>query len=154
MNKTYLWYGKKSVRDRYQQNQIAQDKNAFEQSGSAGFGGGRGQTKASALYRNFGRDLIDTFDEDKSIVEKIKKEDLPEKMQSMSDAEKTAYIKSLSTKRNEIKKKILELSRERELFAAKKRQELARESGDDTLGDAIGAAVREQLKKSGFEIKK
>jgi len=37
-------------------------------------------------------------------------------------------------------------------FVAGKREEIATDSEATTLGDAIGAAVRQQLRKSGFDL--
>lgn len=50
LNKTYLWYGSKSRRAGYGNNQIAQDTNAVSESLSAAVG--RATTKAGKAYRN------------------------------------------------------------------------------------------------------
>jgi hypothetical protein len=154
LNATYLWYGKKSVRQGYLTNQIAQDRNAIQQSGGGGFAGGRAATKSGKLYRNVGRDLVDSLEADKAILSKVKESDLPEKMQKMSAAERLAYVKLLSKKRAEINKKIAKLTREREAFANEKRKALSEEPGEASLGDAISGAVRKQLEESGFKLKK
>lgn len=153
LNKTYLWFGKKSVRDGYLRNQIAQDRNALQQSGGGGFAGGRAATKSGKLYRNDGRDLVDTLERDKDILSKVKVSDLPEKLQKMSVAERKAYIEQLAEKRAEIKKKIAKLMREREALVQEAIKNSAKKPGEESLGDAISATVREQLEESGFEIK-
>jgi hypothetical protein len=152
LNKTYLWFGSKDVRESYSENQIAQDNNALRVGGGGGFGGGRGVTKASALYRNAGRDLVDTLEEDSEILTKLKKDQLPREMQGMSVAQRIDHINKMAAKRAEIKSKIGELGRQREAFVVQKRKEMASELGADTLGDVIGAAVRKQLQSSGFEL--
>lgn len=155
LNRTYLWYGAKRERQSYKQNQILQDQNALSSSGGAGFGKGRGQTKASSLYNNRGRDLVDTRDADKTILSKLKKEQLPEAMQNMTQSERKTYLDSMAQKREEIKKQIKAASSARAKYVAEKQKELA-ESGlkKDTLGDVIASAIQKQLKNSGFEIKK
>lgn len=152
LNKTYLWFGSEDVRKSYSENQIAQDRNALSASGRGGFGSGRGATKASSLYRNAGRDLVDTFEEDGAILSKLKKDQLPKSMQAMSAEEQRSHIETMAKKRSEIKKQISRLSVEREAFASRKRKELAIETGGNTLGAVIGAAVRQQLEKSGFDL--
>ncbi len=154
LNKTYLWYGSADTRKSYSENQIAQDRNALSASGPGGFGKGRGATKASSLYRNAGRDLVDTFEEDGQILSKLKKAQLPNKMQAMSASERKLHVEKMAKTRAEIKKQIGQLSVEREAFAAQKRKEIASEAGGDTFGDVIGAAVRQQLQKSGFDLQK
>ena len=68
--------------------------------------------------------------------------------------ERLAHIQKLTKKRAELKKKLAKLMKEREEFAAAKRKEMAAAAPADTLGDAVNSAVREQLERSGFEIKK
>ena len=151
LNRTYLWYGAKAERESFQKNQIAQDSNAQV----AGGLGGRVASKAGALYRNEGRDLVDTFAADEKLLIKLKDSALPEEMQRMTLEERTAHIKKMAEKRAEIKKKLAETTSAREAFVAKEQRKLAETSGAEasTLGDAVTGAVRAQLEKSGFEIK-
>lgn len=153
LNKTYLWFGSIEARKSYSENQIAQDRNALSVGGGGGFSGGRGATKASALYRSAGRDLIDTLKEDGQILSKLTKDQLPKEMQEMSAAQRVAHVNKIAQKRAEIKQRIGQLSREREAFVVKKRKEMAADSGADTLGDVIGSAVRKQLQSFGFEFR-
>jgi hypothetical protein len=60
----------------------------------------------------------------------------------------------MAEKRAEIKRRIDEISREREKFLAATRKEMAIDSAEDTLGAVISAAVQEQLEESGFEVGK
>lgn len=70
----------------------------------------------------------------------------------MSEAEQKAYVQEMTEKRMQIKKRIGEVNRQREGFVAEKRKEIVTESAAITLGDAIGAAVRQQLRNSGFDL--
>lgn len=153
LNKTYLWYGKADLRQRFSSNQLAQDANAYGVGGGAG--ASRIASKATSLYRNVGRDLVDSFDVDKEILDKVPAAELPEAMQKMEPEERAAHLKKLAARRAELKKKIAGVNAEREAFIAEAQKEKAEEEGGEaTLGDAIAAAVRDQLKASGFEIKK
>lgn len=153
LNKTYLWYGTKRQRGAFSSNQYRQDQNAMSVSG--GGLGGRAATKAGKLYGNVGRDLVDTIKQDEAILSKLDSKLLPDDLQKMEPAKRKAHIEKLASKRAELQKKILELSKERDAYAAKVRREKA-ESGEDesTFGDAIAGAVNKQLKESGFEVKK
>ncbi len=154
LNRTYLWFGDRQLREGYSKNQLAQDANALNASGGGGFSSGRAKTKASSLYRNTGRDLVDTYEEDSEILSKLEQQQLPEEMQKMSPSEQANHIKRMAEKRAEIKRRIDEISREREKFLAAKRKEMAIDSAEDTLGAVISAAVQEQLEESGFEVGK
>ena len=152
LNKTYLWYGEKNVRDGYAQNQVEQDKNAKKS--MFGFFS-RGKAKSSKAYGNFNRDLVDTMDENEGILDSVKPSALPSRMQKMSAAERVAHVKKMKTKRVEIQKKIVEASKAREDFVANQRKKMAGKEGQgNTLGDVINAAVSEQLRASGFDVKK
>jgi hypothetical protein len=149
LNKTYLWYGAKNERLRYYENQVAQDQNA------AGLGRGvaasRATAKSGPAYENSGRDLVDSKREDKEVLRRVKAEELPKKMQSMTPQEREKYVDEMTAKRAEIQQQIGKLSKEREAYLAKERKRLADEKGDATLGDAVVTAIQKQLADSGFE---
>lgn len=149
-NKTYLWYGAERSRKAWSSNQAIQDTNSYQ----AGSGGGRGMTKASGLYRNTGRDLVDSIEADGELLSKVGDSELPEAMQRMTVVERKAHIMEMATKRAKLKKQMVEVTKAREAFITKKRIEIAGEAAGSTLGDAVSTAVRDQLIKSGFDIKK
>ena len=153
LNKTYLWFGDSRTRKYYSDNQIAQDKNAFDASGGAGFGGGRGKTKASKAYGNRGRDLVDTLEEKPEILSTLKTQSLPESMQGLNAKERKEYVQKMATKRGEIQQKMKDAIKQRDAYVAGKRKELA-DADESTFGDAIVQAVQKQLKESGFELNK
>jgi hypothetical protein len=152
LNQTYLWFGGEDDRRSYSENQIAQDENALRIAGSGGFGGGRGLAKASAAYRNVGRDLVDTVAEDPQVLSKLDKRQLPEVMQEMSPEERTAYVAEQAKARAAIKQQIGQLSRQREAYLAEQQQDATADEGAETLGGALQQAVRQQLLQSGFEL--
>jgi hypothetical protein len=154
LNQTYLWFGSEAVRDSYAENQRVQDANAIQSSGSSGFSSGRGMAKVSAVYRNAGRDLVDTLEEDKEILSKLKKDELPKEMQSMTPEEQSAHLAKMARRRTEIKQQIIKLTQEREAYVAEKQKDALQNAPADTFGDAFGAVVAEQLEASGFSIEK
>ena len=148
LNQTYLWFGDKLKRSEYAVNQAAQDDNAEKLSSSVAVG--RAIAKAGKGYSNRSRDLVEALAADEAALEKIEEEELPEELKDLSPAQRKDHIAKLSRKRAEIQKKINRLATERETFLKQERQRLASEGGHDTLGDAVVATIRRQLKASGF----
>lgn len=150
MNETYLWYGSREKRRGYSLNQKTQDSNA------AGLGGlgSRAAIKSSSLYRNVGRDLVDTYEAEPSTIQKLKSEELPSELQGLSVPERVSRIKAMSKRRAEIKAKLTEANRQREAFIAEKRSETTPTPGQATLGDAFAETIQTQLQSSGFEVAK
>jgi hypothetical protein len=149
LNKTYLWYGAEAERGRYEANQVEQDSNAA--SAGANAIAGRANAKAGGAYRNYNRDLVDTIAEDKEILKKVKDEELPEALRTLSPEKRAAYVQEMAAKRGAIQKQINDLSAEREKFLVAERKRQAGEAGSATFGDATVAAIRKQLTNSGFE---
>lgn len=148
LNKTYLWFGSKVERDDYLKNQVAQDSNAL----SAGGFSQRAAAKSSPLYRNVGRDLVDTYNEDKESISKLSTAELPEELQKLSPAERVKKIEAMAKRRAELKSELAKVSQERQAFIDSEKSNLATPS--ETLGDAFSEAAQKQLEKSGFELDK
>ncbi|SMP74677.1 von Willebrand factor type A domain-containing protein [Neorhodopirellula lusitana] len=146
LNKTYLWYGKAEKRQAYQMNQARQDSNA----GGSGGLSSRAKIKSSSIYRNVGRDLVDTFEESQDAVKDLDESKLPESLKSLSPEQRVAEIQRLSKLRTEIKSKLAEASKQRDAFVQAEQKKLAESSGE-TFGDAFSAAVSEQLQQAGFQ---
>jgi hypothetical protein len=107
--------------------------------------------KASGQYRAGGWDLVDALAANPGALAEIKKEDLPAEMQTMTDAERKAYLETKARERADIQAKIQKLNAERKAFVAQKMKELA-EQGGDTLDAAVIRAVRAQAVAAGFEF--
>lgn len=150
LNKTYLWYGRAEVRSRFLNNQMAQDRNAAEASPMSSLS--RAKSKASSVYSNVGRDLVDTFAEDDSVVEGLDDADLPDNMKKMTVEERKAYVQEQASARHDLQAKIKEATADRDKFIAAKRKEMANGASEATLGDAMSAAVVRQLKSAGFDL--
>lgn len=110
LNRTYIWYGAKA--GYFSQNQIEQDQNAHGLSRSAVVQ--RARTKASKMYSNFGRDLVDTYQEQPGLLAKIKPEALPKPLQTFSRDELIQHIEQLRHQRTQIQEKIQALQLERD----------------------------------------
>ncbi len=148
LNKTYLWFGSKVERDDYSKNQAAQDSNALSSGGLSQ----RAAAKSSPLYRNVGRDLVDTYNEDKASISQLSTADFPEELQQLSPAERLEKIEAMAKRRAELKSELAKVSQERQAFIDSQQSNLATPSG--TLGDAFSEAAQKQLEKSGFELEK
>ena len=148
LNSTYLWYGVE--RDELARNQAAQDANAGRMGDAAA--AERVAVKAGAGYRNTGRDLVDSYAEDKEILTKLRPDDLPAEMQKMTRQEQREHIEATSRKRADVQTEIARLAVEREGYL---REELAKQGqgGEQTLGEAVKEAVRQQLREAGYDVK-
>jgi hypothetical protein len=158
LNKTYLWYGKKATREYSMNNQLVQDSNfGIGGGGALGMGGAapsagfssRVASKASSIYDNRGRDLVDASKASEDALAKVKDDELPEEMQKMTAEQRKAHVAKMAAERAAIQKEILELSKAREKHIAAKRKELSKVKGG-TFGDAIVTAIDSQLESKGF----
>lgn len=146
LNKTYLWYGARQTRSSYQSNQAMQDSNASKFGGLAQ----RATVKSGAAYRNVGRDLVDTYQNDKTSLAKIDRSELPDQLQNLSDQELVAEIERIAKRREEIKTELAELAQERETYLQIERRKIAAPSAN-SFGDALSKAASEQLNHRGFQ---
>jgi len=149
INKTYVPYGKKDVREFKAQNQAEQDSNAAKAPGAAP---ARAASKASALYRSADWDLVDRLKDDpKFDVTKVPEEELCEELRKLKPEERVAHVKKQLAEREAIQKEILEVSKLRGAYikeAMKKDDKL----GDKAFDEAVRGALRAQASKKGFTI--
>ena len=146
LNATYLGFGRQ--RKEKLLNQLAQDTNASAAAPGAAIG--RAVTKASANYDNRRWDLVDAVGKDQLKLSSLIKEDLPETLRAMSEADLGAHIAKLAAERTAVQTKIRVLNEARENFLATK-QKAAGEA--ETLDTAIAKTIRKQAAKSGFAWK-
>ena len=178
MNETYLWYGKRDSRKKFKSNQLAQDSNAFSGklvkpgTGMGGMGmgmggpgmggggratpaqgfGGRAKSKATSAYNHSKRDLVDASRSNPNVLDSVKNEHLPDAMQKMTAEQRKSHLQAMAAKRDEIRKKILEVSAQRDAHIAQEKQKRLAESGapveaDASLSDAVGEAIDSQIGK-------
>lgn len=149
LNKTYIGYG--SLRKEKALNQARQDQNAAEAAPAAAVS--RAAAKASSNYDNKGWDLVDAA-KDGKLPASLKKEDLPEELRKLSDAELQAHIAKLAAERAAIQDQIRVFNEARETFLAAQAKADAKPGAPDTLDTAIAKAVRAQAAKQDFKWEK
>lgn len=145
INSTYVSYGKSgSIR---KQNQSRQDANA------ASYGVSnvteRIVSKTSSFYSNAEWDIVDASKEKTFDVTKIKEEDLPAELKGKTREEKEKYITVKKEEREQIKKKIADLNRQRVQYITEK-QKTPGDTG--SLDAAMLKAIKEQAVKKKFEF--
>lgn len=144
LNKTYIAYGSSAGESRARQ--------AKQEDNARGAGGGamveRQVSKASGAYRADSWDLVDASESDDFDMEEIAEEQLPEEMRGMNEKQRQAYIAEKAAERDKLQTEINRLAAERKDYVATEMAKLT--GGDDTLGAAMRAAVREQAQKRDF----
>ncbi len=139
LNKTYVPYGADGQQKRKRQD--SEDVKAEEV--STGLLASRTQSKASPMYNNSKWDLVDAMEQGNVDLKKIEQEHLPAAMQSMSTSDQKTYIGGKAKERKQIREQINRLSKERQAYISKKKQEQAK-AGVNTVNDALIGAVRKQ----------
>jgi hypothetical protein len=150
INETYCWYGVKGALGR--ENQSTADGAAKGAAG--GVAVDRSVTKASRLYKNAESDLIDRMQTDKTFdLKKIKEEELPDELRKLKADERLPYLKKKAVEREEIQKKVAQLSAQRALFIDEVRAKQSKVKGDQALDEALQSILREQAKTKGLKAK-
>src|SRR5262245_20525927 len=150
INETYCWYGAKGEQSRT--NQSAQDKNAEHAAGGAAVE--RGITKATGLYKNSESDLVDRMKQDKTFdLKKLKESELTEELKKLKPEEREPYLKRKATEREEIQKKVADLSARRALYIEEERKKLPKSAADQALDGALRSILREEAAAKGLKIK-
>lgn len=147
MNHTYVGYGSKGSWG--VANQMEQDDNN-EASGRGAFVQ-RSMSKSSSWYRNPSWDLVDAVDEGAVDLGKVAKDELPEELRALDEAELSAFVASRKAERGAIAAKLAELKSERETWLA---QQPGAEDGPAGLDRAMVDAIAEQATASGFTLGK
>jgi uncharacterized protein YegL len=148
MSKTYLTYGARGRE--LAANQLAQDANAAK--AAPGAAAARAETKATGLYRNDAWDLVDRLKNDKNFdIKKVPVEELCDEMKKMTPEEREAYVKKKLAEREEMQKKITDLSAKRQTFI---KEELKKNpsKADQAFDAAVRGALRQQAETKGIKI--
>lgn len=145
LNKTYIPYGS-----------LGYSKKAMQMSEDANSGTYGQQnkveriiSKSSYVYKNTKWDLVDANKEKDFDMTKIKKDQLPKEMQSMTIEQRKTYVIKKTAKRNEINNKIKTLNVKRVKYVAEKKKEMG-EKQENSLDMAMITAIREQAKAKNF----
>lgn len=151
LNKTYVAYGKKDVREFKARNQVAQDSNALKVQGAAP---ARALSKASPLYRSSDWDLVDRLKDDPKLdITKIPEDELCEELKKLKPEERVAFVKEKLAEREAIQKEIVKVSKLRSAYI-KEEMKKNDKLGDKAFDDAVRGALRDQASKKGFTIPK
>lgn len=160
LNKTYVAYGKDGKGKA--ENQAAQDKNAAAAPRPAAAPGGapappvaaieRSVTKAGALYRNATWDLVDKMKEKDFDITKVKEEDLCDELKKIKPEDRLAFLKKKAAEREDLQKKIAELSVSRQKKIDEELAKKPKTGGEKALDDAFKSVIRDQAKAKGFEV--
>ena len=146
LNQTYVAFGHNGAS--FQANQEAQDENAQMMSATAA--ASRAVTKASLLYNSADWDLVDAVREGQKL-EELDEEELPEKMRSMDDDERSDYIKRQTEQRSDLQRRIAKLDKERRAYIDAKRKDTKTDSVKG-LDQAIQEALRALAERKGFSF--
>ncbi len=148
LNNTYIPFGTRAAES--QTRQVVQDANASAQSAASAVQ--RAVSKANAYYRNSSWDLVDAINDGTVELAEVKQEDLPENMQTMTLEKRQEYVQSQAAERKRIQGQINELNAQRNEYVAAKRQEMAEQSGQKTLDQALVEAIRAQASQKDFRF--
>lgn len=143
LNNTYIFFGN-SGRSKYA-NQSRQDVNAQEMNEEVVVK--RAVSKSNRLYENSSWDLVDKSKKGTIDYSKIKRENLPAKLQDKSDKELKEYVEQQKKIRSEITAKINELNKKRRAFIAKKQSESMKKN---VLENVMIQAIKKQAKKKNY----
>lgn len=143
LNETYIGYGARGQAN--MQRQALQDSNAASM--GKGISLKRAKSKASSAYKNESWDLVDAYESDEEILEKVADKDLPKELQGKSKAELKVLVEAKQQERKVTSKAIKDLEAKREAYVADKRKALAETK---TLDNVMVDAVRRQAKESGY----
>lgn len=147
INTTYIGYGKDGVTKKA--SQVQQDANA--ESLSYANKTERAVSKSKGAYKNDSWDLVDKAKQDKDIVGKLKKEELPKELQNKSRDEIKIFIDQKTKERETIQKEISVLAKKRQEFID---AEAKKSKTQDDLGDAISTSIVSLAKTKGYTIEK
>ncbi|HNW70562.1 MAG TPA: VWA domain-containing protein [Bacteroidales bacterium] len=143
LNKTYIPYGLEG--EKWFQRLLKQDENVLS-FGNA-FMRERVVYKASNNYQNILWDLVDAYMNDSTILNKIKLNDLPDKMKSMTTEKKKQYLEQKNTERELYKEGI-------NTYYIKAQEFIKTSTGNEdasvTLDNAIIKTIIEQATKKDF----
>lgn len=147
LNGTYVAYGRRA-REKAE-NQLRQDANAASM--GAPVAAERAMAKACPAYRNSSWDLVDAMKRKDFRLEDVSEAELPEEMRSMTPGEREAHLEKMAERRQEIQKRIAELSTRRQAHVKEEMKKRSL-SEEDSFDAAVRSAVREQAKRRGFEF--
>ncbi|HEX7899324.1 MAG TPA: VWA domain-containing protein [Planctomycetota bacterium] len=150
LNGTYVGFGRRGAEGL--QRQAEADRKSVA-SGGAPTAAARALSKSSNGYDNRAWDLVDASKDKAFKLEEVKEEDLPAEMKAMKPEERKAHLEAKTKEREELQKKIAQLSVERQKFIDTEMKEKGLDS-NKAFDEAVKKAVREQSEKKGLQFEK
>ncbi len=149
LNKTYVGYG--HVAQEKAANQAAQDANAA--SAGPAVAASRAAAKAKpSVYSNSDWDLVDANKRAGKDVKTMPAAELPKPMQHMSGDERQRYVDQKSHEREELQKKIADVSAKRDAYIKAERAKKPAKASDPAFDDAMMGAIRGEAASTGIAI--
>jgi hypothetical protein len=145
LNKTYIYYGTEGKQKMEKQRQQDDNAASYSQANKVK----RAISKSSHVYKNSDWDVIDAFEEDEEILEKLDEKDLPEEMKEMDNQERKEYVQKQSQLRTTIQKEIQTLSVKRKQYIAENQ---AKENQDGMLDQAMIKSIKEVAKTKNLTL--
>ncbi|MDQ7823776.1 MAG: VWA domain-containing protein [Candidatus Eremiobacteraeota bacterium] len=96
-------------------------------------------------------DLVDAVKNKEVKLDKMELAELPEELQKLDEKERESYVKEQAEKRDEIKKKIVELSKDREKYMDE--QSRKKGGGLSSFDAKVTGFIKVQAEKKGITIK-
>lgn len=151
INTTYVPYGRDG--EEGQTRQAEADASNARMPGAAP---ARAASKGGGQYRNSNWDLVDAVKERKVQVKDLDEKELPTEMQKMNKAEREKHVQDMLARRDEISKRIGELNKQRLAFIEQDKAKKAASgtAQEQTLGEAMIAAIDRQAVEEGYEFEK
>ena len=100
------------------------------------------------MYNNHRWDLVDAYKKDKKVVEKVRKETLPDSLQTLEDAALLSLIEQKTKERDQINAKIRELGVERSKYITQNKSSTSEKS----LGEEMIKTIQKEATKNGFKL--
>ncbi len=147
LNSTYVGYGKQGYEKK--EMQVMQDKNA--ESVSSSNYAERAVSKSKSVYKNESWDLVDKVKEDKTALQKIKKEELPKELQNKSTEEIKTIVDQKTKEREAIQEEMATLAKQRQDYID---AESKKNKTQDDLGNAIASSILGFAKLKGYTAEK
>jgi hypothetical protein len=104
----------------------------------------------AAMARHSEDDLIDGIRENRVRLEEVKEEQLPEELKKLTLEERKAYVEKKSKEREELRGKIVDLSKKRDEYLAEEQKK--RGGAKDSFDSSVLEALSEQAGKKGISI--
>jgi hypothetical protein len=148
LNSTYVYYGDSGGERAAMQESMDAGNRGINTSVAAKRAVVKGNRN---LYDNAEWDLVDAYEKDKDIINKVEMKTLPKELQNKSRAELKRIVEENDKKRSAIQAEIKVVNEKRDAFIAEERKKNAT-TNVATLESEIEKIVREQVKRANMVI--